>query len=743
MTTHPKIAEQHLNRLAYIYIRQSTLRQTVEHLESQDLQYGLTHRAQALGWSESQILIIDQDLGKSAISSNRRYGFQQLVADVGLGKVGIILVTDVSRLARNCADWYQLLDLASLHDVLVCDASGVYNPRIYNDRLLLGMKGAFSEAQWYNMRQQMHAARLNKARRGELHLLLPVGYERLPNGDVIFTADQQVQQVIHQVFRLFRQVGSARGVLRQMRLQAIQMPYRTRNALGQWSIEWRAPTYHAVYQLLKGPVYAGVYAYGRHQSQERGTGSARKYGPELPPEEWEVLILDAHPAYISWEEYLQNRTTLHQNSQRYFVAREGAPGPGAAGKGRALLQGIVCCSRCGRRMAVRYREKPTYVCVAAHQELDLPRCQHFPHAHVDDAVVALFLAAIEPASLEIALCAQDEMHAERQALTHQWEQQLERARYEASVARLRYEQVDPTMRLVASELERAWEEKLQTLQQLEGEWGAIQEQNLRPLSAEDEEMIRTLAQDLPRLWYDEATTIPERKRLLRTLIQDVTLDSTVEEGITHIDIRWWNGASTHTSAPRPVPGHPNDPELMARVHMLAQTLTDDKIAEILNREGLVSFWQIKKIPDYRPGEPVSYWTRSRVHNLRNKHKIPTGCPLQTSASGPRADGLIAAHEAADLVGASVGSLLDWFRRGLIPGHQHHPGSPVWVAINEENRHRFDATLFKPWPDMVMLTDAPDSFGLSWDEIRAAIQRGEIESWRVPYGAQNRWFLRRA
>ncbi len=751
MTSHPKIHDRHRQRLACVYIRQSTLRQVAQHRESQDLQYQLAARARTLGWPDQRIRIIDEDLGKSAVSKQGRAGFQHLFTDVGTGKVGLLLVTDVSRLARNCADWYQLLDLAAANDTLVADSGGLYDPRAYDDRLLLGVKGAFSEAQWHIMRQQMQAARLNKAKRGELVLRLPVGYDRLPNGRVVMSADEQVQSVIRLVFGLFRRTGSARAVLRRLRSDGVQLPRQSRDAAGQPIAIWDKPAYTQVYQMLKLPAYAGAYAYGKRQRERLPGQPTVRYGRRLPPEEWQVLLHDALPAYISWEEYVKNQETLAQNWQLSRFASPQTPQrnlgdhgppsspPGAVGKGRALLQGIVVCGRCGRLMRVRYRDKPAYVCEAAKAQFDEPRCQFFPYAHVDQAVVAAFLDAIRPAALEAALAAMVEIETERQALAQQWRQQQERARYQAELARVRYEQVDPRQRLVAAELERRWEAALQEQQRVQTEWEETQAEQLQPLSVADKTRIRQLAEDLPALWAAETTSMADRKRLLRTLIADVTLNREAESGQTGIAIRWQTGAVTRLTAARPQPGHPSNPRLLERVQTLAQAgRSDVEIAAILNEEGMVSSWHVKDDPAYVPGQPVTYWDKVRVQHLRYKHHIP---------ANPGAGGYVAAAEAAQALGVSQSILLDWFRRGLLPGRQQRPGAPVWIRWDEGLRYRISGAAPRNLPDtiegqaeMVRLAQAAAYFGLSSDELTQALKHGRFLTWRLEHGSQYRWYL---
>jgi len=750
MSPDNKINKLHRQRLAYIYIRQSTLRQVAENQESQALQYQLVAHAQRLGWSELQIVVIDEDLGKSGASSRERRGFQRLFTDIGLGKVGILLVTDVSRLARNCADWYQLLDIAAYNNVLICDSGGVYDPRTYDDRLLLGVKGAFSEAQWHIMRQQMQAARLNKAKRGELVFRLPVGYDRLPNGQIIPIPDQQVQAVIHLIFDQFRRLGSARAVLRVLQADGVQMPRRVRTLTGAWGIEWCAPAYSQVYQFLKLPAYAGAYAYGKREKREGMGKIGTQYGGWLSPDEWQVLRQNAFPAYISWEEYMANQETLAHNWQATRFANPDDPHnrgsgnrpfshPGGAGKGRALLQGLVVCAHCGRRMRVRYRDKPAYVCEAAKVQYNHPRCQYVPYAHADQAVVSAFLAAVQPAMLQAALTAIADIQQQQKQLGQQWQHQLDRVQYEVGLAQARYQEVDPHLRLVAVELERAWETALQAQLALQQEWERVQTEQLQPLSTEDEALIRQLAADLPALWSAESTGHSDRKRLLRTLIAQVTLDSQTEPGTTHLQIEWQTGATTHLTAVRPRHGHPSNPHLLAEVGQLAgRGETDEAIAAYLNREGIVSSWHVKDDPAYVRGQPVSYWTATRVGNLRRKHKIQTDF---------EAGGLVSAQTAAEKLGVSVSVVLDWFRRGLLPGRQQRRGASVWIRLDEVVFYRVSgqAPRHLPWqkdtlPEMIPLVQASSHFSLSKVELTLALKAGRFLTWRLEHGGQYRWYL---
>jgi DNA invertase Pin-like site-specific DNA recombinase len=722
-----KILPTHLERQAYVYIRQSSPRQVEQHLESQDLQYQLVHRAQALGWDESRIVVIDDDLGKSAISATQRHGFQSLVAAVGLNQVGLILVTDVSRLARNCQDWYHLLDLASLCGTLLSDASGIYDPRNYDDRLLLGLKGTFSEAQWYSMRSQLYAAQLNKARRGELALRLPVGYERLSDSQVVLAADQQVQAAIRLVFDTFDQTGSVRAVLRHWRDQGLQLPRLIQTGPARGDIEWVRPNYQGLYAILKHPGYAGAYAYGKHHRTRLPGDAQRVVTRSLPRAEWPVLKPDAWPAYITWEHYLQNQTRLQDNAQGAGW-RRGAPHSGAA-----LLQGLVVCACCGRAMHVHYtRNSPHYVCDTANRNQGDPRCQVFTIAHIDQAVTEVFLQAVQPAHLEAALAAVEQVEAQRRSVQVHWAQRLDRAHYEADLARRRYERVDPDLRLVAAELERQWEDKLHAGRALEREWAQAQARQAAPLSDADKQLIRRLAEDVPGLWHAPTTTAEDRKRLMRCLIQDVTLDSVSQPGASRLLICWHTGTTTTLEVPRPKPGHPTTPVMVERITELAQHYPDDQIAAILNAEGLRTALG-------------HAWTLGRVRSVRGKFHIPTACPYVTAESGPRGDGLVKATEAAQRLGVTFTVIADWFRRGLLGGHQRQPGTPLWIRLMDEDVRRLDGSAART-PDLIPLEQAPEALGLTVEQMREEIRAGKILTYRLlihrDWDKGWRWFVQR-
>jgi DNA invertase Pin-like site-specific DNA recombinase len=721
VSKHPKIHPQHLERQAYVYIRQSTLQQVTHHLESQDLQYQLVQRAQALGWSETQVVVIDDDLGKSAISAADRQGFQTLVTAVSMAQVGIILATDVSRLARNCSDWYRLLDLSAMFGALIGDASEVYDPRDYNDRLLLGLKGTISEAHWYNMRRQLHTALLNKAQRGELAIRLPVGYDRDEEGQVVLCPDQEVQNAIGMVFDQFGRLGSARAALLYFHEHQLELPRRIQFWADRGEIEWVKASYQAIYRMLTHPAYAGAYTYGKKRRVRLPGSEGKVVIRDVPIEEWTVLKRDAFPGYISWERYVRNRARLQENDQNTNWSK------GPARSGRALLQGIVLCGRCGRRVHTRYSNHPAYVCEVASKEYGSPVCQTFTVPHIDQAVVEVFLEAIQPAHLEAALAALEQVETQRQTLVKRWEQHLERARYQAELARRRYERVDPDNRLVAAELERRWEDKLQTLQRLEQEWEQAQEQELAPLTETDRTMIRELAEDVPALWHAETTTMAERKRLLRCLIQDVTLDAVAKPGFSIIRIRWHTGTTTTLQVERPKAGCRTARQVVARIRELAQHHTDDQIADILNADEI-------------PTATGKTWNQRRVESVRKKYEITTACPYYTEAKGPRGDGMIATPEAAERLGVSSSMVSYWFRRGLIAGVQRKRGSDVWVRLTEEDIPRLDGSM-PLQPDMVEIHEAARRLGTPFEQVLEEVRAQRLAPYRLFVKNRWQWYVR--
>lgn len=577
-----KITTDHLQRLAYIYIRQSSPKQVLHNTESQRYQRLLAERAASLGWKTTRIRVIDTDLARSGAESASRAGFQELVAEVSLGHVGIIFGYEVSRLARNNADWYYLLDLAAVFDTLIADNDGIYNPRLYNDRLLLGLKGTMSEAELHLLRQRLVAGRLNKVRRGEYRQRLPTGLVRLPDGAVVKHPDEQVQHALEFVFVTFAELGSAHGVTRYLRQEEVLLPRRQTNGPHAGEIVWKPASSAAIREILHNPAYAGAFAYGRRQTDptkqrpgQPGTGHVAK-----PMEEWIHLQQDVYPAYITWEQYLANQERLRQNSPQFGATR------GAAREGTALLQGLTVCGVCGRRTHVKYKYSPLYVCRGV-EEYGEPTCLRVRGPIVDEVVVAAFFEALAPAQLDALAAVMEAQHAEQSRLTQQWEERLKRARYEAHLAQRQYNAVDPDNRLVAAELERRWEEKLLQLQETEEAYTRFQ-QTPAPfeLTAARREQFRHISEALPELWPSISNT--DKKELLRTLIAKVILRRDIQDQV-EIKIVWVSGHYTCASAQVPIQRQEDVTgytELVARIKDLWEAgVSDAEAAEQLTTEG--------------------------------------------------------------------------------------------------------------------------------------------------------------
>ncbi|MGH2351032.1 MAG: recombinase family protein, partial [Chloroflexota bacterium] len=523
MLADPKIQSRHLARRSLIYVRQSHPNQVQRHPESARRQYGLVARAAQLGWPRDQIGVIDEDQGKSAAGSaaaHGRGGFAELVSQVGLGEVGIVLALEVSRLARNSAEWYRLLELAALAGTLIADDTTVYDPRLFNDRLLLGLRGTISEVELHGIQERLHGARLSKARRGELPLRLPAGYVAGRDGRVELDPDQEVQGAIRTIFAQFERLGTATAVLRFFNEHGLRVPRRRWQAQTGTRIVWLRPSYQAIHAVLSNPTYAGAYVYGQ-RGRDRdappglgGPGPRRRYAVD----QVDVLLRDHHPGYIAWERYLAVRAALRDNSGQ-FQPRRGAPR-----RGGGLLQGLVVCGRCGCRMRLHYgTSSAAYLCRTRHQRYGQPICQSLTIDHVDRAVTAAFLQVVEPAHIEAALAMAEELERDRAVVERQWGLRLERARYDAERAFRQYDLCEPEHRLVARELEGRWNEQLRVLAELEAEERRERERGLSPLTDDEKATLARLVSDVPALWAAPETGMDERKRLVRCLIGEVVL----------------------------------------------------------------------------------------------------------------------------------------------------------------------------------------------------------------------------
>jgi DNA invertase Pin-like site-specific DNA recombinase len=711
MTSHPKIHPTHLARHAYVYVRQSTLRQVLYATESKERQYGLGERACALGWPATQVVVIDEDQGQSGSRAHDRTGFQDLMGAIALDQVGIVLVLEVARLARNCGDWYRVLEVAALAGTLIGDIDGVYDPRDYNDRLLLGLKGTLSEAELYALKTRLHGGRLNKARKGTLVQMLPVGLVRARDGRVTVDPHLDVQTTVRTVFAQFERLGSANAVLRYFRTHDVLMPRLITDGEDPSALVWQPASYSSLYLMLTNPAYAGAFAFGRrHPAAGRVPGELTPR-TRMPREEWQVLVQDVYPAYITWERYVRNRERLRQNQGQF------ARHPGVPRQGMALLPGIVFCAHCGRRLMVRYGESAAYVCEHLRKRYAAPRCQTFTITHVDQAVVAAFLEVIEPARVEAPLATLTQLEHQRQELEQLWHHRLERARYEVERARRQYDRVEPENRLVARELEKQWNAALHTLTTLEEKYAQERAHALAPLSTADRALIERVVTDLPGLWQAPTTTSTDRKHLLRCLIRDVSLDSFSAPGQTRLHIRWQTGCVTTVTVRRPTCGdvHRLDSVVVARIRELAQTDADDQIAALLNAQGFTT----------QQGLP---WTYRRVLDTRRRHHIPTACPITPRGHEPRGDGLVSVHAAARQFETCRSTILNWACRGLLYSEHKAGICPLWIRVLPEDVARLTQRTVPA--QSVGIRQACQALHITEAELWAAVKAGHYTGYRV-------------
>jgi DNA invertase Pin-like site-specific DNA recombinase/ribosome-binding protein aMBF1 (putative translation factor) len=589
--TGSKIHSTHCERMAFVYVRQSTWLQVAENRESTERQYRLRERAIELGWPPNRVEIIDEDQGRSGSTALYRTGFQRLAAEVGLGKVGVVLMLEASRLARNNSDWYRLIEICGISSTLIADESAVYNPREPNDRLLLGVKGTLSEAELFTLRTRLYEGRWNKARKGLLRFPLPAGYVRTDDGSWALDPDTQVRERLHYVFASFRRLGVVRAVVRDLKQQGLELPIRITAKEEYGALLWKVPTLSAVIRLLHNPAYAGAYVYGRSEylSERRSpkTGKASVHVRNVA--QWPVSIHEHHPAYISWEEFVNNQEQLRQNWGR-------EENRGVAREGRALLQGLIYCGLCGRKMSIQNRavaenRSPSYLCGRAYQDGEDKTCQSMTSRPIDAAVVKAFLAALSPMSLRVATQVMEQVEQDLRSQRRQRELQLEQARYEARLAQRQYDAVDPANRLVATELERRWNEKLERVEQLEQAFVRAERAADWDLTAEERTAIQELSRDLPALWSAETTTDQDRKQLLRLVIESVQVDGQTQAGQVEVQIRWRSSTVTSVNVKRTAPGECSlkTPEQAVRqIHQMAPQCTYTEIADELNRAGLHS-----------------------------------------------------------------------------------------------------------------------------------------------------------
>jgi DNA invertase Pin-like site-specific DNA recombinase len=648
---HQKVQARHLKRNAYLYIRQSTLRQVFENTESTKRQYDLRRQAIALGWAEDSIIVIDNDLGQSGASSVEREGFQRLVAEVGVGRAGIVCGLEVSRLARNSTDWHRLLEICALTDTLILDEDGIYDPAHFNDRLLLGLKGTMSEAELHVLHSRLQGGILNKARRGELTMRLPVGLIYDAEGRVVLDPDQQVQYCVRWLFATFRRTGSATATTKAARQQGLAFPRRCQKGIHKGELLWGSLDHNHVLRILHNPRYAGAFVYGRSQTRKSvGGGTTVR---RLQREQWDTLIPGVHAGYISWEEYEQNQRCLRENAHVFGIDQRRGP----AREGPALLQGLVICGRCGNRMTIRYHSRnghlcPEYLCQRTGISHAEPICQRIPGVAIDNAISELLIAAVNPMALEVSLAVQQELQCRAKEADRLRHMQVERAQYEADLAQRRYMRVDPDNRLVADSLESEWNHKLRVLKQVQQEYEDRRGQDTRMLTEQQRTSIRALACDFPRLWRDESTPDRERKRMIRLLLEDVTLNR--GEQIT-LQIRFKGGAHKMLSLPLPIPSwqqRATPPSVVKEIDRLLDQHTVLQIATILNAQGI------------RSG-------MGKAFNAKLVASIQRSCGLKSRYERLRAVGLLTLQEAAAAFDVSPDRLKIWLRHGLVCGHAYN------------------------------------------------------------------------
>lgn len=670
-----KIRLEHLERQAFIYVRQSTLMQVRENTASTARQYDLVQRARDLGWALEHITVIDLDQGHSGASATGRDGFQALLVEVGLGHAGAVLSLEVSRLARSCSDWYRLIEICALTDTLVIDEEGVYDPGQYNDRLLLGFKGTMSEAELHWLRSRLLGGKLEKAEHGQLRMRLPVGLVYDPANHVVLDPDEEVQHAVRLVFDLFEQAGSALAVVKHFGEQHLRFPNRLWGGVHEGELVWERLGHGRVLSVLHNPAYAGAYVYGRTQTRTRTLPGEKPRVKgrtrQIKRDNWQVVLHEAHPGYIPWEQFLRHQAQLDDNRTCQPEQRRGA-----AREGTALLQGIVLCGRCGRRMSVRYLADgvtPSYECNQGHKDWAERTCQFIRGDGVDTVVAQAFLEAMQPAQLEVSLATLAELEAQARQLDRQWQLRLERAGYEADLARRRFLAVEPENRLVARSLEREWNEKLAAGERLEQEFAARPSLTARLLTPGDRERILALAHDVPAVWKARTTNQAERKQLLRFLIKDVTL--TKCETTIHIAIRWQTEASTPLDIPRPPRScdvRRTKEVVINRIRALAADHTDRQIVEQLNAEGLT------------PGLGGQF-TPSKVQWIRYAYDLPHPCPEAPGATthGQRGDGRYSIQATAKLLNVNISTVADWCKSGKLDGLQTKPHGPWWVRLTPE------------------------------------------------------------
>jgi DNA invertase Pin-like site-specific DNA recombinase len=717
MNENVKIKSSHLGRLACVYLRQSSPSQVEHNRESTDRQYKLKDLACSLGWPADRVTIIDEDLGHTGSGLVDRTGFDRLISSVALGTIGIIVSIEVSRLARNNAEWYRLLDLCGVTDTLIGDSDGIYHPGLFNDRLVLGLKGTMSEAELHIIRARLDGGIRNKAARGQLRRGLPVGFVwGEADGQVLLHPDLSVRNAIHNVFARFDETGSARRVWLWFRSNNLTFPSR---ASYHGPIRWITPTYTVIHQVLTNPVYAGAYVYGKSRRERYvdEDGKVRKHSKLLPQSQWQVLIPEHHQGYVDWETYQSNQERISRNTH----PRPHQAG-GAVREGAALLQGLGTCGNCGRKLKVYYGGKnstPGYYCPGS--SIVNGRglyCMRVGGARIDAAVADAFIKVLTPAKLDVALIAESSLRSEYDAATEQCRLEVQRLGYEATCAERRYRAVDPENRLVASGLEKQWEQSLQKLADAQTDLARRQQLKQRAISADDRERVLALSHDLKRVWSANTTTDRDRKELLQTLVEEVNITLDRDTATAKLVLRWRGGLISDVNVdlwhPRPC-GRKTDEETVDLIRRLALHYPDTTIAGILNRQGRRTATGLR-------------FTANHVATLRFHRQIPCYKPAVQPTDGK----LVTVTKAANLLGVSSSTVHRWLNDGFIAGEQLTPGAPWQIRVTDQMLSRIVENTPHGYVPMQVATK---KLGVSRQTVLQRVKRGELQAVHLRCGKE--------
>ena len=670
-TSSSKILPGHLEKLAIVYVRQSSHQQILDHRESTARQYAFADQAAAFGWPRKRILTIDEDLGKSARTVEERSGFQRLISEVTLNHVGMVLGLEMSRLARSSKDWHAFFEMCAIFGTLIADEDGVYDGNDPNDRLLLGLKGIMSEMELHIMRNRLERGRDFKAQRGELFFSVPTGYLRLPTGEVDFDPDEQAREVVRLIFDKFDEQGTIYGLFHWLIRNNIRLPIRLQSGARKGQLDWRRTNIATLAQILRHPIYAGAYSFGRRPTDPKRRFSPKShYRPSVPMEQWKVLLRDRLPAYISWERYLKNLERIKQN--RNWSECKGAPRSGVA-----LLSGLLACGTCGRRMRTLYMThgRAQYGCNHALLTGKEPRCHGLAGRTLDALVAQQALRALEPAAVELSMRAHADVEQERKRLEKHWQQRRQRARYDVELAERRYQAVDPENRLVAANLEKRWEELLSQEKQLQEEYDRFVRQAPASLSPEERARITALATDIPALWNAPGTTNADRKQIVRCLVERVEVHVRKDSEYAAVTIRWAGGFESQHEIVRPVRNYEQlrdlEPLLKRAQELREGGHTIPQIAGQLNAEGFHT-------PTGRG--PIK---ASMVNQLLRRRGIITNERADDELLGQDEWWL---SDLANELKTNQAKLLDWTNRGWVHGRKT-PAQGFWILWADKGEIR--------------------------------------------------------